>query len=79
MNIQEFQNRGPLFLPEEFLVGRLEGWAIVESALGNLRKRATILARGSNDSFLHHGSHVLHRFSSDGFNHFRHDRFDLWL
>jgi hypothetical protein len=50
MNIQEFQNRGPLFLPEEFLVGRLEGWAIVESALGNLRKRATILARGSNDA-----------------------------
>jgi hypothetical protein len=41
---------GHFILPEQFLVGRLEGWATVESALGNLRKRATIRAEGYLDA-----------------------------
>lgn len=46
MAIEDFKNTKPLFLPETFFVGRLEGWAVVESLVGGLLKRATITAHG---------------------------------
>ena len=46
MAIEDFKNTVPLFLPERFFVGRLEGWAVMESLIGGLQKRATIAATG---------------------------------
>lgn len=34
MAIAHFKETKPLFLPEAFFVGRLEGWAVVESLVG---------------------------------------------
>ncbi len=50
MSMTAFEAKGPRLLPEEFLVGRLEGWGIIESALGNLQKRCTISAEGTLDA-----------------------------
>ncbi|MBR0825337.1 DUF3833 family protein [Bradyrhizobium manausense] len=44
MAIEDFKRTEPAFLPETFFVGRLEGWAVVESLIGGLQKRATITA-----------------------------------
>jgi len=44
MGIEEFRGTKPDFLPEEFFVGRLEGWAVMESLVGGLQKRAVISA-----------------------------------
>ena len=46
MAIGDFSGTTPAFLPEVFFVGRLEGWAVFESLVGGLQKRATITAVG---------------------------------
>lgn len=46
MAISDFEGTIPAFLPEQFFVGRLEGWAVVESLIGGLQRRATIAATG---------------------------------
>ena len=50
MAIDAFAGTTPVFLPEQFLVGRLEGWAVVESLVGGLLKRARITAHGELDA-----------------------------
>lgn len=50
MAIDTFAGTTPLFLPEKFFVGRLEGWAVVESLVGGLMKRASISAHGELDA-----------------------------
>ncbi len=50
MAIDAFAGTTPVFLPEQFFVGRLEGWAVVESLVGGLLKRATIAAHGELDA-----------------------------
>ena len=47
MAIEDFKGTSPEFMPEEFFSGRLEGWAVFESLVGGLQKRATISAQGS--------------------------------
>jgi Protein of unknown function (DUF3833) len=49
MAIDDFKGTTPAFLPEEFFDGRLEGWAVLESLVGGLQKRATITAEGRWD------------------------------
>ena len=49
MGIEDFKGTSPVFQPEEFFVGRLEGWAVLESLVGGLQKRATINATGEWD------------------------------
>jgi hypothetical protein len=49
MGIDDFRGTMPEFRPEEFLVGKLEGWAVLESVVGGLQKRATISATGEWD------------------------------
>jgi hypothetical protein len=49
MGIEDFKGTKPKFLPEEFFVGKLEGWAVFESLVGGLQKRATISAMGEWD------------------------------
>lgn len=46
MAVDDFRGTVPAFLPEVFFVGRLEGWAIFESLIGGLQKRAVITAVG---------------------------------
>ncbi|WP_346730704.1 DUF3833 family protein [Bradyrhizobium sp. 199] len=50
MAIDAFAGTSLLFLPEKFFVGRLEGWAVVESLVGGLLKRASIAAHGELDA-----------------------------
>ncbi|WP_334270959.1 DUF3833 family protein [Bradyrhizobium sp. 1(2017)] len=50
MAIDAFAGTTPVFLPEQFFVGRFEGWAVVESLVGGLLKRATITAHGELDA-----------------------------
>lgn len=50
MNIEHFTGTSPTFLPEEFLVGQLEGWGVLESVLGDLQKRFTVKAQGKLDA-----------------------------
>src|SRR3954471_14995424 len=50
MAIDDFKETKPLFLPETFFVGRLEGWAVLESLVGGLLKRASIAAHGELDA-----------------------------
>lgn len=47
MNIADFEGTRPEFRPEEFFVGRLEGWAILQGPLGGVQRRATIKAEGT--------------------------------
>lgn len=47
MAIEDFKTTLPAFLPEVFFVGRLEGWAVFESLVGGLQKRASITAVGT--------------------------------
>ncbi|RAI43720.1 DUF3833 family protein [Rhodoplanes roseus] len=49
MKIDDFAGRGPELKPEEFLTGRLEGWAVLESPLGGLSQRASVTAEGCFD------------------------------
>jgi hypothetical protein len=46
MDIENFTGKGPEFLPEEFLVGELEGWGVLESVTGSLQSRFVITANG---------------------------------
>lgn len=46
MKIEDFAGRGPEFKPEIYFNGRLEGWGVLESALGGLQKRYAISAEG---------------------------------
>ena len=39
MAIDDFKGTRPIFLLEQFFVGRIEGWAVVESLVGGLLKR----------------------------------------
>ena len=50
MGIDDFKFTTPEFLPEQFFDGRLEGWAVFESLIGGLQRRATIAAEGSWDN-----------------------------
>ncbi len=44
--IDDFRDTTPVFLPERFFSGRIEGWVTVENLLGKLRNRATIAGAG---------------------------------
>ena len=46
MNIETFAGSSPPFLPEQFFAGGLEGWGILETPFGGLRKRYTVQGRG---------------------------------
>jgi hypothetical protein len=50
MSIDDFKDTTPEFLPEEFFDGKVEGWAVLESPVGGLQKRATIVAEGKWDA-----------------------------
>ncbi|HEX2652580.1 MAG TPA: DUF3833 family protein [Xanthobacteraceae bacterium] len=50
MAIEDFNDSVPALLPEVFFVGRLEGWAVFESLVGGLQKRASISANGTLDT-----------------------------
>ncbi|QQO22201.1 hypothetical protein JJB98_20805 [Bradyrhizobium diazoefficiens] len=50
MAIDAFRGAMPLFLPERFFAGRLESWAVLESLLGGLLKRATIAGHAELDA-----------------------------
>lgn len=50
MKIQDFADKRPIFLPEQFFVGKLEGWGVLESVLGDLQRRYTIAAQGTLDA-----------------------------
>ena len=50
VSIADFKGTSPEFLPEEFFNGRLEGWAVIESLVGGLQRRSTILAEGRWDA-----------------------------
>jgi hypothetical protein len=49
MGIEDFEGTVPEFLPEHFFAGKLEGWAVFESLVGGLQKRASITATGTID------------------------------
>jgi hypothetical protein len=49
MSIKDFKGTTPVLLPERFFDGALEGWAVFESLVGGLQKRATIKAQGQWD------------------------------
>ena len=49
MAIEDFKGTSPAFIPEEFFLGNLEGWAVFESVTGGLLRRASISARGELD------------------------------
>jgi hypothetical protein len=36
MAIDDFRGTVPVFLPEVFFVGRLEGWVVMESLMGGV-------------------------------------------
>jgi hypothetical protein len=49
MAIEDFQGTTPVFLPEEFFIGHLEGWGVLESLVGSLQRRSSIIAEGKWD------------------------------
>jgi uncharacterized protein DUF3833 len=51
--IDDFKNTTPMFLPERFFSGQVEGWVVVDNLLGKLRNRATILGTGNWDEPAH--------------------------
>lgn len=55
MKIEDFAGKGPVFTPEDFFNGQLEGWGVMESPLGALQKRYTVRAEGrrSDDGLIH--------------------------
>lgn len=50
MAIDDFKITKSLFLPERFFVERVEGWAVLESLVGGLLKRASITGHGEFES-----------------------------
>lgn len=49
MKISDFDNTTPVYRPEEFLTGKLEGWGILERITGGLQQRFTVRAEGHFD------------------------------
>ena len=49
MKISDFENTLPVYRPEDFLAGRLEGWGILEKITGGLQQRFTVQAEGVFD------------------------------
>lgn len=47
MSIDSFRGTTPEFLPGRFFAGKFEGWAVLESVVGGLQRRATISAEGA--------------------------------
>jgi hypothetical protein len=50
MNITDFSHTHPVFKPEEFLTGRLQGWGIIEPTIGKPVRRVTVDASGAWDA-----------------------------
>ncbi len=51
MAIYAFAGTTPLFLPERFFVGQLEGWVVLENLVGGLlQKRAAMAGHGERDA-----------------------------
>ena len=46
MDVSDFKDKTPELLPEKYLAGNLEGWGVLESALGALKSRYTVKASG---------------------------------
>ena len=46
MDVSDFKSKTPELLPEKYLAGNLEGWGVLESALGALKSRYTVKASG---------------------------------
>src|SRR4051812_12032833 len=46
VKLDDFKGSVPVFLPEVFFLGSPEGWAVMESLIGGLQRRATITAHG---------------------------------
>ncbi|MBL8773942.1 MAG: DUF3833 family protein [Phenylobacterium sp.] len=46
MKIEDFAGKSPVFRPETFFDGRLEGWGVMEGATGAVQKRFTVAAEG---------------------------------
>ncbi len=54
MKVSDFEGATPVYRPEEFLVGRLEGWGLLERITGGLQQRFTVKAEGQvHDGELH--------------------------
>lgn len=49
MDVESFSGTQPVFTPEDYLTGRLEGWGVIYGPLGGLQRRASIEASGSFD------------------------------
>jgi hypothetical protein len=49
MKIETFSATQPVFKPEDFLAGHLQGWGIIDGPLGGLQRRASIKASGTFD------------------------------
>lgn len=49
MKISDFEGTTPVYRPEEFLTGRLEGWGIMERLTGGLQQRFMVQAEGAFD------------------------------
>lgn len=49
MKISDFETTTPVYHPEDYLVGALEGWGILERITGGLQQRFTIRAEGQFD------------------------------
>lgn len=50
MQISDFESTTPVYRPEEFLVGQLEGWGILERLTGPLQNRFTVTAQGTREA-----------------------------
>ena len=46
MKIEDFEGARPVFRPETFFDGRMEGWGVLEGPTGALQKRFTVAAEG---------------------------------
>lgn len=49
MNISDFETTTPVYRPEDYLDGVLEGWGVLERLTGGLQQRFTVRAAGQFD------------------------------
>ena len=49
MKISDFEGTTPVYRPETWLAGRLEGWGVLERITGGLQQRFTVRAEGRFD------------------------------
>lgn len=49
MKIADFEDTQPVYRPEDYLAGRLEGWGVLERITGGLQQRFTVRADGLFD------------------------------